>query len=325
MRGRGFGKHREAEKPLASRAPAPPSAAPTGRASAMALQRSIGNTAFSALVTGAASAHSADHDGTAPVQRTAEESPERPGPAAGHAAPELRDVISRMAQELHVPPRLLEMELFASENIIMSIGFDERYAQLPVREALARFAPEFTSICGETANLLRQFTFQTESRPSSAPLHQLIAEIRSPGNANLQIQGNGHAFFVEKRGTNCRIMQSYIGQYSLMDSLEGKEGAGAGSVEAEQLARNLEEIGAHHLQEDSVHDLERQLFGGALLNRDDVKDGVVRLNYARTPHVADAEEQRRRIDEQRSRHAAGWQKAKDFEGNTGDFAMTLFS
>ncbi|MFF3177106.1 hypothetical protein ACFVQ0_31315 [Streptomyces sp. NPDC057900] len=253
-------------------------------------------------------------------------------PSAGPPDTSIRDVILNMVTELHLEdPRVLEMELFDPRAIVMSIGFDPEYAELSVPDALKKYTPELVGVCGETANQLRQITFARETQSSKVTLDGVIAQVQQAGDANMQIHGNTHAFFVEKRGGSCRILQSYQGKYSLSDSLEGRPEAGATSVSAADFARGLQEIGAHHLNNVAqnlpwqTHPAEDRLFGGPMLSERDISNGVVEINFAVTGDIADPAEQGQRLAAVQQLHAPAWQSAKKFDGTAGDLAMSYLA
>lgn len=106
----------------------------------------------------------------------------------------------------------------------------------------------FTNACGDTANLLRETTFPDSGAERSLDdLTEVVAELRRPGVANIRINSRGHAFFVERRGDDCRIPQSYFGRYALADSAGEGAHAGATTMPAAQLAYRVQSIGDHHL------------------------------------------------------------------------------
>lgn len=334
----------QANKRVAAR----PVTGPTSTQSILDLQATAGNAAVVQMMSRSGQTQEQRHrhgagcghlQGGQPavVQRSGEHGVvQRADASSGHATPpagppatSIRDVILNMVGELHLEdPRVLEMELFDPRAIVMSIGFDPEYAELSVPDALRKYTPELVGVCGETANQLREITFARDSQSSKVPLDEVIARIRQAGDANMQIHGNTHAFFVEKRGDSCRILQSYQGKYSLSDSLEGRTEAGATSVSAADFARGLQEIGAHHLdnvaqdQPWQTHPAEDRLFGGAMLSERDISNGVVEINFAVTSDIADPVEQERRLAAVRQVHAPAWRTAKKFDGTAGDLAMS---
>ena len=154
----------------------------------------------------------------------------------------------------------------------------------------------------------------------------VIVELRRPEDANLAIHCHGHAFFVEKREGTCHILQSYIGEYALADSLEGAEHAGVGSISAADFAQSLQEIGDYHLENRrrglfQTHDEEQRLFGGALFAKEDVGDDDVNLVCKSTADIRTAAEQRRSVEERLARFAGTWDRVSSFQGIPSEFTL----
>ncbi|MEU2835338.1 hypothetical protein ABZ667_43385 [Streptomyces lavendulae] len=229
------------------------------------------------------------------------------------------DVLREQASGM--PLRELEMRLFDPENLVITLAVDEALSQRPLSEGYRWLSENFTSICGETANLLRDFTFASTGSTGQS-LEDVIAEILKPQDANLRIHCGGHAFFVEKRRGSCHILQSYIGKYSLSDSLRGAPSGGASPVPlanrlpATELALSLQAIGAQHVADAEAgkplrtHPEEERLFGGPLFSKKDIANGQVRLECESTSEILSSAGQKDRIDRQLAAYFQLWDEIK---------------
>ena len=276
--------------------------------------------------------HDEDAEGTEPhathtaahvAARTPTDSAES---VARALAPQVGVVLREIGGNAGTGLRELELRMFDPENVVVTLMVHREWGGKPLAEGYRWMTENFPSICGETVNLLRKFTF-----PPDAPqrrcntLAEVIDELRRPEDANLDIRCHGHAFFVEKRQGTCHILQSYIGRYALADSLEGAEHAGVGSISAADFAESLQQIGAHHRENRErgrpfqTHAKEKRLFGGALFNEKDVENDHVNLVCESTTDIRTAAEQRMRINKQLAKFADRWEKVKKFQGTPAQF------
>ncbi|MGH3620864.1 MAG: DUF4157 domain-containing protein [Sciscionella sp.] len=237
---------------------------------------------------------------------------------AASLAPHVGDVLRAIGR----PLRELEMRMFAPEQVIMSIAFDPELGGQPLAEGYRWLTQNFTSICGETTNLLRETTFSADAPQRQCnTLEETVVELQRHEDANLIIRCGGHAFFVERRGGICRILQSFIGQYALTDSLEDASHAGrTTAIPATELAQRLHDIGAHHRQNRAQgrpfqpHPDEQHLFGGPLFSKKDIHDDHIVLHCECTTNIQTAQDQRRCIDERLARFATTWDQISTFQG-----------
>ncbi|WP_197043449.1 eCIS core domain-containing protein [Saccharothrix sp. NRRL B-16314] len=226
-------------------------------------------------------------------------------------APSVGDVL----RQTGIPLKNLEMEMFDADAVMMGIayGADQGLANTPMPGALPAIRRDFANICGITANLLKDITFsEGGARRTVDTLAEVAAELRRPEDANLSIRCGTHAFFVERRRGNCRILQSYVETYSLTDSLEGSARAGTTNIAADDFARRLLAIGEHHMANRragrpfATHPDEAALFGGALFKDTDIGTDSVRLVCESTTDIRSATDQRAAIDALLGANAEGW-------------------
>ncbi|MGW5115239.1 hypothetical protein ACWEQ8_07265 [Streptomyces noursei] len=230
-------------------------------------------------------------------------------------SPQVADALHRQASGM--PARELEMRLFDPENLIVTLAVDEVLSQESLSEGYKWLSENFTSMCGETANLLRDFTFASPGTRCQK-LEDVVAEISKPGDANLRIHCGDHAFFVEKRQRRCRILQSYIGKYSLADSLQRgvTDGVPPAQIPADELASSLQIIGTQHLADAAAgrtmrtHPEEERLFGGPLFSKKDIANGQVRLECESTSQILSSAEQEGRIGRQLAQYTQLWDEIK---------------
>jgi hypothetical protein len=238
-------------------------------------------------------------------------------PVVESLAPQVGNVL----REVGLPLRELEIRMFDPEGVVMSIAFDPELGERPLAEGYQWLAQHFTSICGETVNLLQEITAPADARQRrSRTLDETIDELRRPEDANLSIRSHGHAFFVEKRRGTCRILQSYIGRYALTDSLAGAPVAGATRIPATEFIQRLQVIGEHH-RENRRQGLpfqtdpdEERLFGGALFNESDIQDDSINLQCDSTTDVQSAQDQRSCVDARLERFATAWDQISTYQG-----------
>ncbi len=230
--------------------------------------------------------------------------------------PNVLDVLNQFG----IPLRELEMRMLDPQGVIMGVVYGDPIPALEgmnLAQVYQWLTANFTSACGDTANLLRETTFpDSGAERSPHNLTEVVAELRQPEDANIRINSLGHAFFVERRGGNCRILQSYFGRYALADSAGGAAHAGATTMPAAQLADRLQAIGDHHLANHregrrfTTHADEEALFGGPLFAAGDIRDDGVNLRGEVVTNVRPEDEQHGRAKAQLDRFAPTWDEIR---------------
>jgi len=327
-----YEKAAEANAARVMRAPFPLAAGPgPGDSEVLSLQqaaapqRTIGNAAVTRMVQ-RAPAGSEQAESSSSVHEAAASGRQGGAPPAQAAVqvlvPNVLDVLNRFG----IPLGELEMRMLDPEGVIIGIVYADppitALGGMNLAQVYQWLTANFTSACGDTANLLRDITFpESGAERSLHTLTEVVAELRRSGDANIRINSFGHAFFVERRGGNCRILQSYFGRYALAHSAGGAAHAGATTMPAAQLADRLQAIGDHHLANRSAGrsfttDADEQaLFGGPLLNADDISDSVnsrgevvtnVNLRGEVVTNVRPENEQYSRAQAQLAKFASTW-------------------
>ena len=244
--------------------------------------------------------------------------------------PNVLDVLNQFG----IPLRELEMRMLDPQGVIMGIVYGDPIPALEgmnLAQVYQWLTANFTSACGDTANLLRETTFpDSGAERSLRNLTEVVAELRRPEDANIRINSLGHAFFVERRGGSCRILQSYFGRYALADSAGGAAHAGATAMPAAQLADRLQAVGDHHLANQresrpfSMHADEEALFGGPLFAASDIRDDGVNLRGEVVTNVQPENEQHDRANAQLARFAGTWDEIRTSTLTPAEWLETQF-
>ncbi|CCH30623.1 DUF4157 domain-containing protein [Actinosynnema sp. NPDC047251] len=229
-------------------------------------------------------------------------------------AAQLGDILRRFG----IPLRELEFRMFDPHGVLLSFIDDEEMMGLPLNQAYTWLTQNFTSVCGETVNILRETSYPDSGAPQRIyGLDQVLGRVSEAGDANLEIHTNGHTFFVERRGPECRILQSYIGSYSLADSLAGASHAGTTTIQTADLVRHLRDIAQHHMTDKQrtqpfrAHPDENRLFGGPLFNEQDLRGDEINIWCTATSAIRPANDQEASVTTRLNQNAAVWDEIRD--------------
>ncbi|MFD8723555.1 hypothetical protein ACFV2H_37720 [Streptomyces sp. NPDC059629] len=169
----------------------------------------------------------------------------------------------------------LETRMYAPDSVLMPFAFSRPQASLSTvyRELATEGLP---GVCGETSRRLFDITSESTARRVTG-LDALFHELHGPGNANLRVTTAGHSFFVEKRGDTVRLLQSYIGNYSLVENLERAPRMRAGDfvTKLQDIVSAYQDVvdNGGTVGRSIIHEAESELFGGKLFSATDFGTG----------------------------------------------------
>ncbi|MFB7293137.1 hypothetical protein, partial [Actinacidiphila glaucinigra] len=215
-------------------------------------------------------------------------------------------------------PSELETRMYAPGPVLVGIGLERPRALLS--EVYGELAAQgMPGVCGETSKRLLSITSVSTAREVRG-LDGLFEELARPGNVNLRVLTLGHSFFAEKRGGMLRVLQSYVGNFSLVDDF----GRGM-RISVEEFSGKLRDIvSAYHGEVAAgrpvgsfVHSAEVELFGGKLFSVKDFGAGGG-LDHTLQVEVAtdlrDAGGQRQALDELLNANVDGVRLADAWDG-----------
>ncbi|WP_280466075.1 hypothetical protein [Nocardia brasiliensis] len=211
-----------------------------------------------------------------------------------------------------------EIQFYDPESMIMTLAFS-RHVDRPLKELYSVMVDDFAGACGDTAELLKQLTFDSGIdgpivQRTGNSLEDFLSEIRKTGDANIKVWSNAHAFFVEKRGDACRIYQSYMGRYTLADWLtrEFPIGSPTSTISTNELASTMEAIGNKRRNEPLANVLpeEERFFGGPMFNSNDVAGEKINLRFESTSRILSGPEQQSQIQQKKAVNAEAWNEIR---------------
>ncbi|WP_280465750.1 colicin D domain-containing protein [Nocardia brasiliensis] len=217
-----------------------------------------------------------------------------------------------------LPLAEVELRLYDPESVLYTL-LDENgdlgaRGSLPLSAIYRELVEKCTGSCGQTAGMLKDFTFGSVERTGNT-LTSLVEEIARPVDANMRVAIGQHAFFIEKRNGYCRIYQSYWESYTLADVIEGNAHITApafASVPAKELSEKIEDIVTSHISDAAKNgqialmEDEKQLFGELLFENKDVVNGEVWIRYDSTTDILSAADQRARVEVQLAQFEKPW-------------------
>ena len=113
--------------------------------------------------------------------------------------PNVLDVLNQFG----IPLRELEMRMLDPQGVIMGVVYGDPIPALEgmnLAQVYQWLTANFTSACGDTANLLRETTFPDSGAELSSPhnLTEVVAELRQPEDANIRINSLGGTCFFRR-------------------------------------------------------------------------------------------------------------------------------